>query len=45
MRIVAEFPDERRVAEAYSQGALACLEVPGFSRQFLALLKHIEAQA
>lgn len=38
IEILAEFPDDRRVAEAYSRGILACDAVPGFRSQIVSLL-------
>jgi MinD superfamily P-loop ATPase len=40
--IVAEFPDDRRVAEAYSRGILASEALPEFRDRFSSLLAHIE---
>jgi MinD superfamily P-loop ATPase len=42
VEIVAQFPDSRRVAEAYSRGELASENDPEIRDQFLALLAHIE---
>jgi MinD superfamily P-loop ATPase len=42
VEIVAEFPDDRRVAEAYSRGILASEAVAGFRSRFRSLLAHIE---
>jgi MinD superfamily P-loop ATPase len=39
--ILAEIPDDRRIAEAYSRGAIACEAVPGYSRVFETLLDEI----
>ncbi len=41
IEIVAEIPDDRRVAEAYSEGALACEAVPEFRRSLEELLKRL----
>jgi MinD superfamily P-loop ATPase len=45
--ILAEIPDDRRIAEAYSDGILACRAVPAFVDLFAGLWKsimeHIEA--
>lgn len=38
IEILAEIPDDRRVAEAYSCGLLACVAVPSFSTQLEHLL-------
>jgi len=37
VEILAEIPDDRRVAEAYSRGEMAVNAVPGFERMFLSL--------
>jgi len=42
VEIVAEFPDSRRVAEAYSRGELAAESDPEFRDRFRSLLAHIE---
>jgi MinD superfamily P-loop ATPase len=41
VEILAEIPDDRRVAEAYSRGELASVAVPGYSANFARLLKII----
>jgi MinD superfamily P-loop ATPase len=41
IEILAEIPDDRRVAEAYSKGLLACEEVPEFSRSLEELLTQL----
>ncbi|MGC9225363.1 MAG: ATP-binding protein [Terracidiphilus sp.] len=43
IEILAEIPDDRRVAEAYSKGLLACEEVPEFSRRLEELLAQLWA--
>lgn len=45
VRILAEIPDERRVAEAYSRGELAFSAVPGFRERFEDLLASVESEA
>jgi MinD superfamily P-loop ATPase len=40
--VVAEFPDSRRVAEAYSRGELASENDPEIRDRFSSLLTHIE---
>jgi MinD superfamily P-loop ATPase len=42
VEIIAELPDDRRVAEAYSRGALAAEALPEFRERFRLLLAHIE---
>ena len=37
IEVLAEIPDDRRVAEAYSRGMLACDTVPEFRAQMEAL--------
>jgi MinD superfamily P-loop ATPase len=41
IEILAEIPDDRRVAEAYSRGILACDAVPAFRTRILDLLARI----
>jgi MinD superfamily P-loop ATPase len=41
IEILAEIPDDRRVAEAYSKGLLACEAVPEFRRRLEALLLRL----
>lgn len=43
--MLAEIPDDRRVAEAYSRGDLACTTVPGFRDCFTELLNSVEKEA
>ncbi|MFZ5631260.1 MAG: P-loop NTPase [Bacillota bacterium] len=45
VRILAEIPDDRRVAEAYSRGELAFSAVPGFRERFQDLLTSLEREA
>jgi MinD superfamily P-loop ATPase len=40
--ILAEIPDDRAVAEAYSRGQLACTAVPSFADHIRALLKQLQ---
>jgi MinD superfamily P-loop ATPase len=40
--ILAEIPDDRAVAEAYSRGQLACVTVPSFANHIRALLKLLQ---
>lgn len=42
IEIVAEIPDDRRVAEAYSRGVLPCEAVPEFRRAMLTLLEKLQ---
>ena len=42
IEILAEIPDDRRVAEAYSDGMLACEAVPEFSLRLEALLARLD---
>jgi MinD superfamily P-loop ATPase len=41
LEILAEIPDDRRVAEAYSRGMMACEEIPEMKEIFLSLLARI----
>ena len=41
--ILAEIPDDRRIAEAYSRGEMACEALSQFQQIFLNLLKNIKA--
>ena len=43
--ILAEIPDDRRVAEAYSRGDLAYAAVPGYRERFAELLNSVEKEA
>ncbi|MFZ5651962.1 MAG: ATP-binding protein [Bacillota bacterium] len=45
VRILAEIPEDRRVAEAYSRGDLAFSAVPGFRDRFMDLLISVEKEA
>jgi MinD superfamily P-loop ATPase len=45
VEIVVEFPDSRRVAEAYSRGELAAQVDPDIHSRFRFLLEHIEASS
>jgi MinD superfamily P-loop ATPase len=40
--ILAEIPDDRAVAEAYSRGQLACIAVPSFADHIRVLLKRLQ---
>jgi MinD superfamily P-loop ATPase len=40
--ILAEIPDDRRVAEAYSRGQLACKALPEYESVFIDLLETVE---
>ncbi len=44
MDILAELPDDRRVAEAYSRGELAVRALPEFEKRFAGLLDAIEGR-
>jgi MinD superfamily P-loop ATPase len=41
--VLAEIPDDRRVAEAYSRGEMACEALPPYRRLFADLLGNIES--
>lgn len=41
IEILSEIPDDRRVAEAYSRGVLACEALPEYREQFEKILKRI----
>jgi MinD superfamily P-loop ATPase len=41
IEILAEIPDDRRVAEAYSRGILACEAVPAFGTHIVSLLNRV----
>lgn len=43
IEVVAEIPDDRRVAEAYSRGELACEAIPEYRRLYADLLDRISA--
>lgn len=43
--VLLEIPEDRRVAEAYSQGLLACEAVPGYRERFEGLLLRVEEVA
>ncbi len=43
--ILLEIPDDRRIAEAYSRGQLACEAVPGFRQLMITLRAHLETLA
>ncbi|MFH1418175.1 MAG: ATP-binding protein [Planctomycetota bacterium] len=45
IRILAEIPDERRIAEAYSRGELICDALPDHTRVFGGLLHEITREA
>lgn len=45
VQILAEIPDDREVAEAYSRGEMAYSAVPGFRERFCELLNSIESEA
>jgi MinD superfamily P-loop ATPase len=40
--VLAELPDDRRVAESYSRGEIACDRIPEMKETFLSLLEAIE---
>lgn len=40
--ILAEIPDDRRIAEAYSHGTMMCQAFPAYRKLFLGVLKQIE---
>jgi MinD superfamily P-loop ATPase len=42
IRILAQIPDDRKVAEAYSRGEMACLAVPKYEQIFDRLMSDIE---
>jgi MinD superfamily P-loop ATPase len=41
IRILAEIPDDRRIAEAYSRGQMACEAIPEYGSLFSQLLSDI----
>ena len=43
--ILAELPDDRRVAEAYSRGELAARALPEFASRFQAVMEQVERRA
>ena len=45
VKVLAEIPDDRRVAEVYSDGSLACQSVPGYKEIFCDLLTSIQKEA
>jgi len=45
INVLAEIPDDRRVAESYSRGDMACDSIPEYRDVFLRLLKEIETNA
>lgn len=45
IRILAEIPDDRRIAEAYSRGEMACEAIPEYEGLFTGLLKDIGQEA
>jgi MinD superfamily P-loop ATPase len=45
VRILAEIPDDRQVAEAYSRGAMACEAIPEYESLFVRLLNDIGEEA
>ena len=44
IKVLAEIPDDRQVAEAYSRGEMACDVIPEYESIFTILLKNIEKQ-
>jgi MinD superfamily P-loop ATPase len=44
MTVIAELPDDRRIAEAYSHGRLAVATVPGMRETYLEILTAISRQ-
>ncbi len=44
LTILAKFPDDRRVAEAYSRGNLACAALDDFKGHFTALLAAVDTR-
>jgi len=45
INVLAEIPDDRRVAEAYSRGEMACQVLPSYRDLFADLLANIESAA
>lgn len=45
IEILAEIPDDRRIAEAYSRGQMACEAIPKYKSLFTKLIKDIEQEA
>ena len=41
IRVLAEIPDDRRVAEAYSRGEMICESLPEYESLFMKLLKKV----
>ena len=44
IRILAEIPDDRRIAEAYSRGEIACEAIPEYGSVFAQLLGDIDEE-
>ena len=44
IRALAEIPDDRRIAEAYSRGEMACEAIPKYTSVFARLLSDIEEE-
>ena len=42
VEILAEIPDDRRIAELYSRGTIAASELPELRRRFFDLLVRLE---
>ena len=45
IKVLAEIPDDRRIAEAYSRGELVCEALPGLAALFAALLRSVIEEA
>ena len=44
IKILAEIPDDRRIAEAYSRGELICDALPDYAASFARLLQEVTAE-
>lgn len=44
IRILAEIPDDREIAEAYSRGEMACEAIPKYGSVFVRLLSNIDEE-
>jgi len=43
--VLAEIPDDREVAEAYSRGEMACVAIPRYRDIYLGLFSRLETRA
>jgi MinD superfamily P-loop ATPase len=44
IKIMAEIPDDRRIAEAYSRGELVCEALPDYAASFARLLQEVAGE-